>query len=1366
MNGCTRLLREMAAYALDNPDKTAVCDGSGSVTYSEFWSRIGRLSNLLRLRGVSAGDAVVIDLDRNSEHLASRYAALAVGAVPVSLSPAYPEARKKAVAERTGAKAVIDDGFVKESEGLPDTAEIDDVDDSAPGYIAFTSGSTGEPKGVVHERSVFPYLMDCYRSADVDITGMRLGALSDFSFIASMVETHIFLAAGAEVHIIDRGAAKDPASLLRYFKSNSIDSALFNPSMYKALSDKLDLRICLLAGEAARRIPVPEGRMVLNIYGSTEALMSFTLVDKDVPDVRVDRTAPGCRLYLDGSGEILFTGRGIMIGYLGGLENPFSVDADGRTVFRTGDLGREVEGGIAVVGRMDGMVKVRGYRVEPAEIERNMENIPGIEEAAVKAFEDGGGAYLCGYFRSGTVTEEEVAKELSRTLPSYMVPQFISKVGSFIHNANGKIDRTSLTTLKTGKGNYVPPENERQREICEAFSKVLDIERVGIDDDFIDLGGDSIRAMRLQSETGIGVGDVMRLRTPRRIAESAAEQSPDAIPDWKGGCAPNESQMNVYLDMEANGRSNEYNVFFEVPLDPGTSDADAWRAVDSVIAAHPVLRARMASRDGRPWILFDAEPERCGPEDEGFEDRPFILSEGMCRFSVRKNKVLVCACHIVMDGYSAKVVERDMRNSLEGMALSEDAGFMLSSVRDSRMKDSGAYAEARAFFDSMLDDADAGLLHDHDGSLGITDHELSTDAEKVSELARCMGTTAGAVHTAAFAYALSRFTGRSDATFCIADNGRDSRGLEDSVGMFVRTVPVRMDCSDRGVRGFIAESSDVLLKSVSYGYYPFRRLASEHGVGREVMFQYRSDMGVDGGRSSGSRRGTVSDFSFIVGDSGKGLVVRIERSSAFSEGTARRLAETYDRILTGLCECGRLSEIGYLPDEDSSLSKGIEGPRAELRRGNLVEAFREAVSLFPERTAVSFRGRRVTYSEADGITDGIASELSRRGIGSGDFVGVLVPRSEWYFLCAIGVLKTGAAYVPMDDAYPDERLSLMARDTSSKAVLALPETMGRANRLSDGRALDCSSIRKEGFRPVDINPLSPAVVLYTSGTTGKPKGSVITHRAIDNMCEWYVGYTCMSEEDVYSLYTSYSFDIHTIGLFSPLYSGASVDIVPEEVRLDMPALNGHFIDADTTHTFMTTQVGKLFASMDMPSKIKALMYGGEKLGEFHAPEHLGAIETYGPSENLALSTAIMVNDRNYPDSVGRLLPNMKAYVLDAERRPVPRGAVGELYLSGYQLSLGYLNRDESNARAFFDNPFSDEPGFERMYATGDFFRVLPDGILGVVGRRDGQVKIRGNRVELTEIETAIRDMPGIRDVTVQAVPSGPGKELCAYVVGE
>ena len=213
-------------------------------------------------------------------------------------------------------------------------------------------------------------------------------------------------------------------------------------------------------------------------------------------------------------------------------------------------------------------------------------------------------------------------------------------------------------------------------------------------------------------------------------------------------------------------------------------------------------------------------------------------------------------------------------------------------------------------------------------------------------------------------------------------------------------------------------------------------------------------------------------------------------------------------------------------------------------------------------------------------------------------------------------------------------------------------------------------------------------------------------------------------------------------------------------------MNDYFRRYGCTHTFITTRLGKMFAtSVGDGTSIRLLMYGGEKLGEFNAPDAVGACESYGPSENLAISTAVMVNHRRYSSSVGLPVSNVKAYILDGEHRRIPIGAVGELYLSGYQLSKGYLNNPEKNAESFFDNPFSSEPGYERIYATGDYFRYLPDGTLGIIGRRDGQVKVRGNRVELTEVEACIRSMAGIDDVTVQPIQADNGtKELCAYIV--
>ncbi|MBO4798678.1 MAG: non-ribosomal peptide synthetase, partial [Candidatus Methanomethylophilaceae archaeon] len=392
----------------------------------------------------------------------------------------------------------------------------------------------------------------------------------------------------------------------------------------------------------------------------------------------------------------------------------------------------------------------------------------------------------------------------------------------------------------------------------------------------------------------------------------------------------------------------------------------------------------------------------------------------------------------------------------------------------------------------------------------------------------------------------------------------------------------------------------------------------------------------------------------------------------------------------------------------------------------------------------------------------LCSCLKSSGIKTGDRVAILVPRSEWYPLCALGVMKTGAAYVPMDTDHPDERISLMISDSASKAVLVTGDTYARCSGLAKTEIIDCTLCPfTEKVKPV-LDPGLPMVVLYTSGTTGKPKGAVLTRKAIGNLSQWYAETSGMTCSDITGLHTSYSFDMHAVALYPPVLAGASTDIIPGEIRLDLDALDGYVRSRGITNMFITTQLGKMFAEKRC---LKFLCVAGEKLGEFRVPDHTAIIDAYGPTEN-HVSTYTYVTDRICPYSVGKLLPNMKAYILDAEKRRVPYGAVGELHLSGYQLSLGYLNNEKLNSEVFLKNPFSSEPGYERMYATGDFFRLLPDGTLGVIGRRDGQVKIRGNRVELTEVESAIREMEGIENVTVQAVSNGSGKELCAYIVGD
>ncbi|MBO4569029.1 MAG: AMP-binding protein, partial [Candidatus Methanomethylophilaceae archaeon] len=1182
--------------------------------------------------------------------------------------------------------------------------------------------------------------------------------------------------------VVPEDVRLDMAKLNDHFRKNRVTVSCVSTQVgriYAAVVKDPVLKTIMIGGEKAGNLEPPQGVKMLDAYGPTECIMFVTHTDVTEKPSRgaVGHPNQNTRIYLldaekrmaprGAVGEIHISGAQVSSGYLNRedlnsivfIKNPFTNDPGHSRMYCTGDFGRLLpDSSLEILGRKDGQVKIRGNRVELTEVEAAVREIPGVKDTAVRAVSTGPGKELCANV-VGDVEGDVVRSHVGETKPPYMVPTYVVRMESIPLNINGKVDWKALPLpdLSKDRADYVAPRNRAEAALCEAFETAMGIEGVGIDDDFIRLGGDSLKAIRVQSESRVSTTiDILRYRTPRAIAEHASSFEFDRdMFNYADGCPLNESQMNVYLDIEANSKEEAYIIPFEYAVPPGKTEEEAVAALERAVEAHPVLRSRIVDRDGGPWLMFDSSPAIVHGEPEKPE-----IGGCMSSFSVSGGRIKGLISHIAFDGLSYVTLSRSLDKALSDKTLEMDKGQLLSSAFDRSVKEDGRFADAESMFDSMFCDADSdsGLIGDP-GRGGRIDVPVSVDVSKIRESAKAFGTSVGNLMASVFAYTLSRFTGRSDAVFCMVDNGRSFPGLERSVGMFVRTVPVRVDCSDMEAEEFVKKSSDAALMCVDAGFIPFRELSSKYGVKADVLFQHMPLQNVQEIAGSGNpEKDSIADMAAVTLELPDSMRLAISHSSRFTDDFMSRFAETFDCVLRGVLDKKRMSEIAF-PGATPS-----EGASRPLNHHDVVDAFKEGVSRFPDRTAVSYDGRSLAYREADAVTDGIAARLWERGIGPGDFVTVLVPRSGWYYLCAIGIMKTGAAYVPVDDAYPDERVSFVVEDTGSKAVLVTPDTAGRVAMMGL-ETLDCTSCGKAGTLSVDIDPLSPAVVLYTSGTTGQPKGSVITHRALDNICEWYVDYTDIDKEDVYGLYTSYSFDIHTIGLLAPLYRGASVDIVPERVRLDMAELNRHFVSTGATHTFMTTQIGKLFASMDMPSEIHVLTLGGEKLGEFHAPDRFGAVEGYGPSENLSLSTVIPVNDRKYPNSVGSLLQNNKAYILDMEKRQVPYGAVGELYLSGYQLSLGYLNRDDLNSIVFTKNPFSDEPGFERMYATGDFFRMLPDGTLGVVGRRDGQVKVRGNRVELTEVEASIREMPGVVDVTVQAVSNGPGKELCAYVVG-
>lgn len=292
-------------------------------------------------------------------------------------------------------------------------------------------------------------------------------------------------------------------------------------------------------------------------------------------------------------------------------------------------------------------------------------------------------------------------------------------------------------------------------------------------------------------------------------------------------------------------------------------------------------------------------------------------------------------------------------------------------------------------------------------------------------------------------------------------------------------------------------------------------------------------------------------------------------------------------------------------------------------------------------------------------------------------------------------------------------------------------------------------------------------MLYTSGSTGTPKGCQLEHGNLVAFCHWYQTHYGLTANDKVAAYASYGFDACMMDMYPALTCGACVHIIGDDIRLNLPDLNDYFNQQGVTHSFITTQVGYQFATNVENHSLRCFAVGGEKLSALNPPTNYKMYNGYGPTECTIFTTNYWVKDYELDIPIGKPLDNLKLYIVDKQFNRLPVGAMGELWVTGPQVSRGYLNRPEKTAETYIQNPFSDNPKHSRVYRTGDIVRYLPDGNIQFVGRKDGQVKIRGFRIELKEVEAVIRQFPGIKDATVQAFEyENGGKYIAAYIVSD
>ncbi|MBW7477855.1 amino acid adenylation domain-containing protein, partial [Paenibacillus oenotherae] len=461
---------------------------------------------------------------------------------------------------------------------------------------------------------------------------------------------------------------------------------------------------------------------------------------------------------------------------------------------------------------------------------------------------------------------------------------------------------------------------------------------------------------------------------------------------------------------------------------------------------------------------------------------------------------------------------------------------------------------------------------------------------------------------------------------------------------------------------------------------------------------------------------------------------------------------------------GIITDIQLLSDEEQLLLAAFNRTEAPYPKEKTIHSlFEEQVKRAPERTALVYGEERLSYAELNARSNRLARRLREQGVGPDELVGIAAERSTEMIVAILGVLKAGGAYVPIDPSYPEERIRYTLEDAEAKLVLTQTDLAEKFAGITESLLVLERGLLEEGDGsdlPEAAGAEHLAYVIYTSGSTGRPKGVLIEHRSLVNLSEWHRQFYRVTEADVAATYASFAFDASVWELFPYLIAGASVCIVPEEIRLEMKELTEFYRKHEITIAWLPPQMYEQLLEEEAPSKLRLLLTGADKV-KGYKPVPYEVWNTYGPTESTVICTAYRIEGESGNIPIGKPLSNTRLYVMDDRLREQPIGVAGELCIAGAGLARGYLNRPELTEEKFVQHPNG-----ERLYRTGDLARWLPDGNLDYLGRIDEQVKIRGYRIELGEIEAVLQRHEQVKEAVVIArQDKGADSYLCAYVVG-
>ncbi|TDO73434.1 amino acid adenylation domain-containing protein [Flavobacterium chryseum] len=1128
------------------------------------------------------------------------------------------------------------------------------------------------------------------------------------------------------------------------------------------------------------------------------------------------------------------------------VDNPFH---PGEKMYKTGDLGMwSPDGNIIYLGRKDFQVKIRGFRIELEEIETALNKHPQITNSVVldHTHETNGDKYLVGYLVANTeLVKEELNVWLGNKLPIYMIPSNFVVVDAIPLTNSGKVDRNKLRSIegisiKTTVA-YVAPQNDTEQKLVAIWEEMLNNSKIGILEDFFTLGGHSLSATHLSNvinrefNVKINLRDIFENRNIQSLATKICESNITIFQEIKKvpestNYLLSSGQKRLWLLSHLDDASVALNMY-KVFMFNGILNISVFKeAFLAVIKRHESLRT-VFRLDKNGIVKQYIQPFNQGLLNLTIEDftqnqysqeiidnkigqeidKSFNLEEDsllrLKLYQIKDNQWMFSFVmhHIISDGLSMNVLTKEFVSNYQ--TLSKENTVANNDLKI-QYKD---YAQWQTD-QFQTDDYKNQLQHwlkKFEGEVPVLDFptdksralinayqgdsvDFIIEKETFSKFKKFCESYSITVFTGLLSLVktlLYKYTNQQDITVGTPIGGRIHTDLEDQIGLYINTVPLRtvfnensdfisllhkveksvIDAQENQMVAFdeLVLNLDLKMSRNRHPLFDVWFVLRDNSIEADKIALEIENLQI-AEYDNVTLKKCLFDLVFNFIENEGQLEGQIQyKSGLYFQETIVRIISNLKTLLTQIMVSAdkTLVALPFLNSEEENLILNVFNNTTKdysTYPDTLLDLFVKQAAKTPEQTAIVFEDKKISYQELDELSNKLGNYLKKKyGIKPNEFVGVKLNRSEWNVISLLGVLKSGGVYVPIDIAYPEERIDYIIENSDCKLVIDSDEIYDfRSMEKLYSNALDACSVKADHL----------AYLIYTSGSTGLPKGVPIKHGAISNTILSQIEIFGNENKEKALQLASFSFDASISEIFTVLASGGELHIITDDVKKDTEELENYIEEHGINFATISPSYLKLL-KLDKIKNLKKLVTAGEAAVSEDVRKYLDfggtCFNAYGPTETSICATVYKITDNNQLSElsnipIGSPIANTRIYILGVDEKLLPLGAIGEIYISGAGLADGYLNNPEMTNQKFIDNPFTKG---EKLYKTGDLGKWLNNGTIEYVGRNDDQVKVRGFRIELGEIETAIKQHEAIEDSVVVVNEDSLGiKETIAFFV--